>query len=446
MLASNLFQAALVGAIGSAAVAGGAPVVSAAVLEGDNVAGVGLVTNIDNLAINNFGQWFVEVDTDNADTNADGALLRGSTTGPLISLFLREGAALGMPAGATVDSFDAVTINNNGDGGFNFFLDGTTGTGDDSGVFYNTSLVIQESTVSTSAGFSAGTPYIGWFEVKLNDNNSLLMMSSVDDPNIPSTVDRALVRADLDGSGGLISEKVYVKEGDSIAGQLVAELGTGPHNFDFNNGGHAMFVADLDGATTGDGAVVISDGDTHNVIAQEGTASGIQGRNWGSLSTSTVVALNDNGDWAMRATLAGDTTSDTIIVRNGEVIAQEGSGNASIGSWTFTSFGTGPIGLANGGWVVYYGDWNDPNTDIDTGIFLNDILLVQEGVTMVDGVLIDTISSTQDGFSLSDNGEWLIFEATLIDGRVGAFTLRIPAPGAAAALALAGLVGLRRRR
>ncbi len=417
-----------------------------AVLQGDSVGGVGLVTLIDNLAINNSGQWFVEVDTNGADTNTDGAMLSGTGAGNPFSLFLREGQSLAAPTGATLDSFDGVSINNAGNGGFNFFLDGTTGTNDDSGVFFNASLVIQEGTVSTAAGFSAGTPYIGWFETKINDSDQILMLSSVDDPNIPSTVDRALVIANTDGSGGLLSEKVIVKEGDSLAGQLVVELGTGPHNFAFNNPGQAMFVADLDGATTGDGVVAISDGNTTTIVAQEGTASGIQGRNWGSLSTSTVVAMNDSGDWAMRATLAGDTTSDTVIVSSAGLVAQEGSGNAAIGGFVFTSFGTGPVDIDGVGNVLYYGDWDDPNTDIDTGLFLNDMLLVQEGVTMIDGVIIDTIASGQDSFSMSDNGRWIIFEGTLVGGVSGAFTIQIPAPGGAALLGLAGVAAIRRRR
>lgn len=419
----------------------------AVVLQGDGVTGVGAVTSIENLAINNNGFWFIEVDTNGADTNTDGAMLFGGGIGNGFSLFLREGQALGAPTGATIDSFDGVSINNDQHGGFNFFLDGTTGTNDDSGVFFDSSLVIQEGTISTAAGFSPGTPYIGWFETKINDSNQILMMSSVDDPNIPSTVDRALVVANTDGSGGLVSEKVIVKEGDMIAGQGVVELGTGPHSFAFNNAGQAMFVADLDGATTGDGVVAISDGDTTTVVAQEGTASGIQGRNWGSLSTSTVMAMNDSGDWAMRATLAGDTTSDTVIVSSAGLVAQEGSGNASIGGFVFTSFGTGPVDIDRFGNVLYYGDWDDPDTTIDTGLFINDMLVVQEGVTTFDGVVIDTIASGQDSFSMSENGRWILFEGTLANGVSGAFGVYIvPAPGGAALLGLVGVAAIRRRR
>ena len=45
------------------------------VLEGDVVAGLGAVTRIDNLDVNDAGEWLVEIDTDIADTNTDGFVI-----------------------------------------------------------------------------------------------------------------------------------------------------------------------------------------------------------------------------------------------------------------------------------------------------------------------------------------------------------------------------------
>src|SRR5690606_31918004 len=117
---------ALAGAV--AVVAAGQLVPEPLLVEGDSVDGLGAVTRIDNLAVNAQGLWLAEVDTDNADTEADGAILKDG------QLFLREGQALNEPAGAFLDSFDAVAVNNHGFAGWNFFLDGTSGSGDDSGV------------------------------------------------------------------------------------------------------------------------------------------------------------------------------------------------------------------------------------------------------------------------------------------------------------------------
>ena len=75
------------------------------VIEGDVVSDVGAVASIQNLAVNSSGSWIVEVDTDNPDTNVDSALIRGG------ALLLQEGQALAAPSGATIDTFDAVTLN-----------------------------------------------------------------------------------------------------------------------------------------------------------------------------------------------------------------------------------------------------------------------------------------------------------------------------------------------
>src|SRR5690606_40348445 len=54
-----------------------------------------------------------------------------------------------------------------------------------------------------------------------------------------------------------------------------------------------------------DGALYLD----NTLLAQEGSPSPVSGRNWRSLG-SAVVALNDAGQWAMRAQLDGDTSSD----------------------------------------------------------------------------------------------------------------------------------------
>lgn len=61
------------------------------VVEGDDVPGVGRITRIDNLAVNDAGQTLVEADTDNPDTALDSILLLDG------ELLLREGDPLAEP-------------------------------------------------------------------------------------------------------------------------------------------------------------------------------------------------------------------------------------------------------------------------------------------------------------------------------------------------------------
>lgn len=387
--------------------------IQALVKEGDVVPGVGAVTTINNIAINDDAIWLVEADTNHADTNADEVLLRAG------ALYLREGDALAAPAGATIDSFDAITIDNNGHSAWNFFLAGTGSTSTDSGVFYDATLQIQESTVSTASGFSAGTPYIGWFEVKPNDAGSYLMVASVDDPAITSTVDRALVLG-VPAGGGPPAEAVVWKEGDVLPGQteFAADFGTGPHSFAINDTLQILFFVDLNGDTTKDGVLYLGT----SIVAQEGSASPISGRNWLSLS-SAVVDLDDAGNYAFTGSLDGDAASNLILVRNGQKLVQEGDTLPAIAPFKLTGFGSAPIQIDDAGNVLWFGDWDDPDTTRDTGLFLNGDLLVQEGVTTIGGVVLQSIAGVQDAFAMSDDGRFIAFEGTLAGGIDGVFLI-----------------------
>jgi hypothetical protein len=116
------------------------------------------------------------------------------------------------------------------------------------------------------------------------------------------------------------------------------------------------------------------------LLAQEGSASPVVGRNWSSLSLSKV-ALNNCGETVFSGSLDGDSASNSLVVKNGTKFVQEGDSMADIAPFTLTSFGSGPVHLGENGNVLWYGDWNDPDTSRDTGLFLNDQLVVQEGVT-----------------------------------------------------------------
>ncbi len=390
------------------------------VLEGDAVPGVGNVTSIDNLAVNDNGDWMVEADTDYANTDLDTVLLLNGV------LHLREGDALSDPPLSSINTFDSINLNVNQDSGWNFFLSGPPSNAD-SGIYFNTTLVIQESDTSTAPEFEAGTVYIGFFDVKMNDFNKMIAVASVDQPINPDTVERALVFIVVDNTGTLISESALIIEDDILSGQTeaVAELGTGPHQSAFNQNDKILIFVDLAGSTATDGVIYLDD----TIVAQEGDPSPVIGRNYEMLS-SRGMDLNNFEEVVFKANLDGDASSDEMIVRDGTELIREGQSLPAISPYNFTSFGTGsgPVKIDDNRNVLWYGDWDDPNTDIDTGLFLNETLLVQEGVTKINGLIVDTIYSGSDGFTMSENGRYIVFEATLEDGSNGAFMIEIQGP------------------
>lgn len=391
-----------------------------AVVEPQDVPGVGLVTSISNMAINDDGFWVVEADTD-AATDFDSVLIRDG------SLFWREGDALQSPSGATIDSFDSVTINDLGQHGFNFFLDGAVMSGMDSGVyayldpglgpFDGTVLTIQEG--ENTPDF-VDTPLTGLFDVKINNSGQLMVVATSDDPLIPSSSDRVLTVLTSDPSvGGVTSSTLIAVEGDVLPGQVegLTDFGTSPHETAFNDAGSVLFAVDIPGAD----AIYRFDAGVLSIVAQEGDPSPVAGRSWSSL-TSVSLDLNNFGEFVFRGTLDGDTASNSVLIKNGDTFRQEG--DPAPGGFAFTSFGSGPVEVSDQGDVLWYGDWDDPNTDVDTGLFLNDDLIVQEGVTEISGFgVIDTIRGVEDGYHMSASGNFIIFEAILDNGDEGAFIL-----------------------
>lgn len=379
-------------------------------LEGDGLSTGFAVSSVGNIAVNDAGYWVAEVDSDNPDTASDAVII---DAGGVLHV---EGDGLAAPAGAAIGGFDDLSLNRAGLVGWNLFLDGTPSSSDDSGLFVGGTLLAQESQLVTYPSAGAGTPWIGFFGAKLNDTGAYLAMTSVDDPLVASSVDRALVLFTPDGLGG-IDQRAIAVEGDILPGQTeaVADLGTDPHDWDLNNAGQIAYQVDLTGDTAVDIAVYLDGA----LVAQEGDPSPLSGRNLESLS-SRPIALDDHGRLLLRAGLDGDTSTDEVILLDGSVVAQEGGALDGIPApFAITSFGSGPVELGNNGNWVVYADWDDSDTTIDTGLFVNGALLVQEG-TMVAGMVVEDVRGVTDGFRLSPSGRWLIAELNFVGSIDGA--------------------------
>lgn len=400
----------------------GSAQIQALVLEGDTVPGVGNVTVIRNIAINDGGDWLAEVRTDNPSTASDVCVLKNG------QLFLREGQSLSNPPGATISNFDSMTIDNQGNTAMNLDLGGLPANRN-SGVFWNDKLVLQEGDVSTSPVFTSGTIYKEFREVQINNANQIMVVAIVEDPQIAGTDERAIMVLDVDAQGNLVGETKVIVETDTIAtgAYPFVETSSFAHHFGFNDLGQVMYYARCDTGNGGNDDYVMLD---QLAIVEEGLPSPIAGRNWGS-TTTPECDINNNGDWVMAAVLGGGTADDQIILKNGQKVIQEGDPVPGMPAFVIQGFVSAPVEIAENGDIVWYGDWDDPNTSRDSGIFVNTNLVVQEGVTQVGTNTIKSLVGLVDGFHLSYSGNFLIFEAELDNNRAGVFRLASGEPGQA---------------
>jgi hypothetical protein len=397
-------------------------------VEGDPIPGVGLITSIQGVAINNNGTWIAEVDTD-ALGDSDAAIIRDG------ELQFREGQALDLPAGASIGSFDALNFNNNGQSGWNFFLDDTGSIFNDSGIFINDALVLQEGTVSTAPQLSAGTPYIGWFEADMNDAGQILMVASVDDAEIATSVDRVLSVITTSKSGAILSEHVPFYEGMPLGGPTttIQDFGTSPHQAAIGPNGDLIFAVEFDVDAAVDTAVYLND----TLIAKEGSAAPVDGALWGSLADAVVAITQDH--YAFQGRLAGGAD---VIVLDGEVIVEEGQMLDGV-PFPMGFPGTSrPLVLTDNGDLLWQGGW--ANCCSNSALFINQDIFVQEDSVVAGGFEINEFEPGSHAHDISSNGQYVIFRGVLSDGRQAVFmAVRDVAPSIIASVPPHGAIDAR---
>jgi len=297
-------------------------------------------------------------------------------------------------------------------------------TTSDGGAYFNSSLVLQESMISTAPEFSAGTPWLSNFNVRLNDNHQMLCHGSVNDPDIPTGGDQAMVLVTLDEDGHLLGESAIMKEDDLLPGQtdLIQAFGTQSRSVDFNNHGDLICFVDTQDQSTEDGNIYKTLNGVPVGLAREGHTSPVPGRDWSSLLNPSV-ALNDDGGHAFIGVLEGDAATKSLPVRNGEPFIQQGDRIPALSPWGVENFHTAPIFLSNTGDLFWFCMTDDSDRESDTAIFRNLDPLIQEGHTWIDGQIVDTLWVFGETFYVSPNGRYMIFRAVLDDGLDGAFLL-----------------------
>ena len=182
------------------------------------------------------------------------------------------------------------------------------------------------------------------------------------------------------------------------------------------------------------------------MLAREGSASPLSGVNYSSLASSEV-AINNSGDVVFTADLdTGDTANDYAIIKNGDILLREGDAAPNVAGRFVQTLSSTPLALDDAGNLLFVADLDGDTVD-DRVLYYNDSVLLREGVSMIDGLLVETIETLDDSLSISDNGQYVFVDVQLEGGLQTAVLITIPEPTSFGLLgaAAAGLL-LRRRR
>lgn len=263
-----------------------------------------------------------------------------------------------------------------------------------------------------------------------------------------STAGRVLWR----DSGGTTS--AIFQTGDMIGGFAIGTTGVGfAYDFSDDNNNHIHSLLLDTGSTNTDGFVYVNG----SLVAQEASASGA-GDNWDNFDATSI---NNSGNYLFSGDTDGATASDEFIAYNGSIALREGdtvdgvtlgtavnwasinNNNEAAFLWSLTS--SSDEGLF---WAADAAELSLATLLLRTGDQVD-----TDGDNIADATIADFSASNiiSPGISLSDH-PWVFVEVDLVD-LVGAGTeyeaiirVRVPTPGAATLLAVAGLAGLRRRR
>ncbi len=384
-----------------------------------------LVTRIDNVDINGSGDWLIELDTD-AATTSDAVLLHNG------NILWREGTSMGFvaPAGKEASSFvDVVDINDNGDIMFITPVRdiGTTSTNGYLLVWNGITLIEDDVTPCNAPGLPPGTIYDHVNEAWQNNNGQLLVQGTV---NLGTTSEGIMLRIDIDAMGNIISETKLAMEGETLPGPNhvtpIQGFSASKGRQAINDNGECIWYVDDDhttapGMTTSDSNLYRTDGAlVSTLLYNEADSFPTDPADVFDHFSTAEVDLNNNGDFVFSGFDRGPSTDDSWIFKSiGGVIttiAHEGDPTpASVpGGWLVAGFGFGGVvPMSNSGDVLWYLDWNDPDTTIDTGLLLNDNLLLQEGVSMLGGLVIEDVPNSDSEIAMSDDGALAIIEVVL---------------------------------
>ncbi len=357
---------------------------------GSTILGLGAMTSLDIVSVNNAKMWMAVIDTTWSDTNQDGVLLRsGFAT-------VREGMFFAAPAGSWLDEMDSLSINNRGNIAMAARARQPGVAGAVEAVAFNLKFVLLKGAPYASPFAPAAAVWDTVDFVRINDNNTVLAVGSLRVPSRQSAAEKL----HLDDFGNVLSKSYVANFGQpipSLPGVQITAFLANESSVAMNNHGDIVSY----NTTTGGNMILLN---VDQVLARESEASPIPGRTWRTLSV-TRNAINDRGDYVLSGNLNGDTTTAYLIVKNGQKFAQQGDVIPALSPLPIAGSAGAPIHLSINGDVF----WRTSVTGGTADAYMrNHEPVVVNGQTSLDGRLVTKIETLDSTFAVSQNGRFLV--------------------------------------
>ncbi len=374
-----------------------------------------LITSVGNVDINNSGDWAAELNSDGPSANNAYGHLNGVVA-------FQEGMTTGIatPAGAITRWIDSMDINDAGDD--LWLIHATDAGGADIQLVIRNGVTIyeQNASVCTAPGTANGMTYTTLDEVWQNNNDQLLLAASVG-----VLTDGVMLKIELDPvTGAVVSETLLAMEGQTLPGHTCPIQGfsaSKARNGISDSGDVFWYVDDVHsgcGSTLDDSNIYVNNTRLYNE-ADAFPADMVQEFDHFS---SAEMDFNSAGDFVFSGfDRNADNAVDSWIYKSIggviEVLAHEGDPvPAAIGGpWITKGYGFGgTVPISENGDVLWFIDWDDPDTDIDTALMFNDSILMHEGITVLDGLIIDNVPNSDSEIAMSDDGTYAIAEVEMV--------------------------------
>jgi hypothetical protein len=314
-------------------------------------------------------------------------------------------------------------------GNLGLSLDLTVSSGGDSGVFWNTLLVVQEDGVIDDPALPANSKWKKFTTVKMNSSHTFLIAGNIDTVPVNGANESFVARLQVGPTGQLLSSEVLIRKGGThpaLPGTISDVLDT-DHSIAINERGDYMMVAKGGGQNSGG---ILLNG---VAIAREGQDSPIPGRRYTTLSSQSEVDLNDFGDYVFTGSVTGDggaATNIFLIVKNGALFVREDEILPSLAPAAIGDGASQPIYLSNSGDVYWVAQ-----TDAGKAYMRNKDVIIREAQAL-NGMVVSNIGSVPNIFHVSDDGRYWVgildFQGVGTSMLLVDFGLVVPIPGCSA--------------